>query len=85
MAIELARAALGAALLLAAPLLGVALVVGLATSIAQTATGLQEQALSVIPKILAVGCALLALLPRLIGEASAFTLRLFALAGELGR
>ena len=39
---------------LAAPLLGVALVVGLAVSIFQATTQVQEQTLSFVPKILSV-------------------------------
>ncbi|MCD6364219.1 MAG: flagellar biosynthesis protein FliQ [Synergistetes bacterium] len=54
MAIEIIRKALFTALLVAAPMLGVALVVGVLISIIQTATSIQEQTLTFIPKIVAV-------------------------------
>ncbi len=54
MAIEIIRKALFTALLVAAPMLGVALVVGVIISIIQTATSIQEQTLTFIPKIVAV-------------------------------
>ena len=44
---------------MAAPMLGVALVVGLTISIFQTATSIQEQTLTFVPKIVAVFCALI--------------------------
>jgi flagellar biosynthetic protein FliQ len=61
--IDLARATLTTALLLVAPALLVGLVVGLAVSLFQTITSLQEQTLAIVPKILAVGATLLLLLP----------------------
>jgi len=52
--INLAQNALMTILLVAAPLLALSLIVGLAVSIFQATTQIQEQALSFIPKILAV-------------------------------
>jgi len=52
--INLAQNALMIVLYLAAPLLGISLIVGLAVSIFQATTQIQEQTLSFIPKILAV-------------------------------
>ena len=46
-------------LLVAAPMLGLGLMVGLAGSIFQTTTSIQEQALAFIPKIIAVFVAIL--------------------------
>ena len=53
-AIELARHALLVALILAAPVLIVALLVGLVTSALQTATQLQDQTLSFVPRLVVV-------------------------------
>jgi flagellar biosynthetic protein FliQ len=78
MAIDLVRATLVTALLLAAPLLGAAIVVGLVVSVLQTATGVQEQTLSFVPKLLAVGAVFLIALPWLIGIISAFATRLLS-------
>jgi flagellar biosynthetic protein FliQ len=53
--VDLARQALWMTMLISAPLLGVGLIVGLLVGIFQAATSINEQTLSFIPKILAVG------------------------------
>ncbi len=53
--IDLWRAALMTAAVVAGPFLGVALAVGLATSLIQAATQMQENVLSFVPKLIAVG------------------------------
>jgi flagellar biosynthetic protein FliQ len=53
-AISLIQEALFRAILIAAPMLGIGLIVGLVVSILQTATTIQEQTLTFVPKILAV-------------------------------
>lgn len=52
--IDLAQRALMVVLYVSAPMLGLSLIVGLAVSIFQATTQIQEQSLSFIPKILAV-------------------------------
>jgi flagellar biosynthetic protein FliQ len=52
--LDIARDAIFTLIKLASPLLGVALVVGLAISIFQATTQIQEQTLSFVPKIIAV-------------------------------
>lgn len=52
--ISIAQSALWTVLLVSAPMLGLSLIVGLAVSIFQATTQIQEQTLSFIPKILAV-------------------------------
>ena len=52
--IELGREALWVAILIAGPLLGVALIVGLIIGIIQAATSINEMTLSFIPKIAAL-------------------------------
>lgn len=52
--INIAQNALKVILYVSAPLLGISLIVGLAVSIFQATTQIQEQTLSFIPKILAV-------------------------------
>ncbi len=52
--INIAQNALLTTLYVAAPLLGLSLLVGLAVSIFQATTQIQEQTLSFIPKILAI-------------------------------
>lgn len=62
-AIELARHALLIALILAAPVLGVALLIGLVTSALQTATQLHDQTLSFVPRLVIVMLIALLTLP----------------------
>jgi flagellar biosynthetic protein FliQ len=59
MIISLAREALTLAIMLAAPALGFGLLVGLAVSILQATTQIQEQTLTFVPKIIAVFVSLL--------------------------
>lgn len=64
--VELARDLLVTTLLLAGPILVVGLVVGLGVSLFQALTSVQEQTMSLIPKMFAVmGVALLLLAPML--------------------
>ena len=60
MVIDLSRQALWTALLVCAPLLLVALAVGLFIGIIQAATSVNESTLSFIPKLIVMGLALLA-------------------------
>ena len=60
MVIDLGRQALWTAMLVCAPLLLVALAVGLIIGIVQAATSINESTLSFIPKLMAMGLALLA-------------------------
>ncbi len=57
--IQLGQEALMMVLLISAPMLGLGLLVGLAVSIFQTTTSIQEQTLAFIPKIIAVFVAIL--------------------------
>jgi flagellar biosynthetic protein FliQ len=56
--IDLGRSALMAVMLISAPLLLVALAVGLVIGVIQAATSVNEATLSFIPKLLALGLAL---------------------------
>lgn len=62
-AIEVARHALLMALMLAAPVLGVALLIGVVTSAVQTATQLHDQTLSFVPRLVIVMLIALLTLP----------------------
>ncbi len=57
--IQLAQEALMTVLLVSAPMLGLGLMVGLAVSVFQATTSIQEQTLAFIPKIVAVFVAIL--------------------------
>jgi flagellar biosynthetic protein FliQ len=56
--LDLWYGALATAAAVAAPFLGVALVVGLLAALVQAATQLQENVLAFVPKIIAIGVAL---------------------------
>lgn len=74
---DLARNAIMVAMLIAAPLLLVALLVGLLVSILQTMTQVQEQTLSFVPKLLAVGATMLVALPWMLQLLVEYTANLF--------
>ncbi len=62
-ALDIAREALLTALLTAAPMLGVGIVVGLLISLFQTVTQLNDQTLSIAPKIVAMLAAVIFFIP----------------------
>ncbi|WP_079415218.1 flagellar biosynthesis protein FliQ [Thiomonas intermedia] len=73
----LAQQALWVTFLVALPLLGVALVVGLVVSLIQAATQLNEMTLSFVPKVLAMGLAGVFAGPWMLHVMMDFTIRLF--------
>ncbi|MBM3832084.1 MAG: flagellar biosynthesis protein FliQ [Verrucomicrobia bacterium] len=74
--IELLRILLSQAVIVAAPFLLTALLVGLLISLFQTITSIQEQTLSFVPKALAVVGLLFIILPWLIRTLMDFTVRM---------
>jgi flagellar biosynthetic protein FliQ len=75
--VGLGREALFTALLVAAPMLGLALVIGLAVSIFQATTQIQEQTLSFIPKLIAIFGGLALFGPWMLTTLLEFTRHLF--------
>ncbi len=71
------------ALKLAAPLLTVSIVIGLVVSIFQAATQIQEQTLTFVPKILAIGLLLFVLGSWMISILGDLMIRLFSMAAVL--
>jgi flagellar biosynthesis protein FliQ len=71
--------------MLAAPILGVALAVGLVISLIQAITSIQEMTLSYIPKMLAVGLVLLILTPWLLQMLIDFTTNAFQFIPNVSR
>jgi len=84
MVVEVARRAIEVALLLAAPTLIVALVVGLVISIFQAATQINEQTMTFIPKIVCVFITLLIAAPWIMQKLITFTQGIFAMLPGLG-
>ena len=76
MIVHLGRLTLETALLVAAPLLAVALVVGLLLSLVQTLTSLQDQTLATVPRLLGVAAATVVLMPWLLRHLAGFTVQL---------
>ena len=71
------QSAVTLALTIAAPLLGVALAVGLVISLFQAMTSIQEMTLSAIPKMLAVAGVLILLAPWMLEMMADFTTDVF--------
>jgi flagellar biosynthesis protein FliQ len=76
--LDLAQTALKTMLMVAGPLLAVTLIVGLIVSIFQALTQINEATLTFIPKILAMGGALLILGPWMLRILSSFTTELYS-------
>ncbi|MDI6789151.1 MAG: flagellar biosynthesis protein FliQ [Deltaproteobacteria bacterium] len=72
-AIGIAKDAIEVTLLISLPILGIGMVVGLAVSIFQAVTQIQEMTLSFVPKIVAVMLALLAFFPWIMNKLTVFT------------
>ena len=65
-------------LLVALPMLGVALVIGLAVSVFQAVTQIQEQTLAFIPKILGLAVVIVVAGPWMLGHVLAWTEQLYS-------
>lgn len=77
-AAEIMRHAVMITILVASPLLLVSLIVGVVVSLIQAVTQIQEQTLTFVPKLLALGVALIILLPWILTQLTDY------LAGVLG-
>lgn len=85
MVLELGRNALVTTLLLSAPMLVGALVVGLVVSIFQALTQINEATLAFVPKILAVFAVMAVAGPWLINTMLSYTVSLFQLLPSMAR
>jgi flagellar biosynthetic protein FliQ len=75
--VDLARNAVMLALLVAGPMLVVALLVGLTVSVLQAVTQIQEQTIAFVPKLVAVGAVFLLALPWILQLLVKYTTELF--------
>jgi flagellar biosynthesis protein FliQ len=75
--VDLARNAIVMALMLAGPMLLVALGVGLLISVIQAVTSIQEQTLAFVPKLIAVALVFLIALPWMLQMLVRYTVELF--------
>ena len=75
-AVSLGRATLVIVLTIAIPILGIGLVVGVLVALFQAVTSIQEQTLSMVPKILSTAAALFFLMPWILNQVTDFALSL---------
>ena len=80
----LGRDAVSLVLLLAAPLLGVGLALGLVIGVLQAITSIQEQTLSFIPKVVGAMIAFLVALPWMLRLLTSYTAQLFVHLSRFG-
>lgn len=83
--VDLARRAMLMALLLGAPMLLVALVVGLLVSLFQALTQIQEQTLAFVPKFIAVAAIFLISLPWLLHTGVRYTREILMAIPSMGQ
>ncbi len=76
--LEIVRTTLVTAALLSAPVLGVALVVGVLISLFMAVTQINEATLTFVPKIIAVGAVFILMLPWMVGKAQWFMEYIFS-------
>lgn len=76
--VEIMRKTLETAVLLGAPMLIIATVVGVAISILQVVTSLQEATLSTVPRLAAVATAIFLLMPWMLRRLGMFTIAMFS-------
>jgi flagellar biosynthesis protein FliQ len=84
-AVSIMRGGIYEILLLAAPVLLVAMVVGLVVSIFQATTSIQEQTLTFVPKIAAIMLILALLGGWMFGNLEQYTRDLFAMIPQMAR
>lgn len=77
--IEILSEAFFTVLLILMPILGAGLIVGVAISIFQAATSIQEQTLTFVPKIIVTAVAIIVALPFIADKMIAFTHKIFNL------
>jgi flagellar biosynthetic protein FliQ len=83
MVVDIGRQAVYTMLIVSAPMLGFALLVGLGVSILQAVTQINEMTLTFVPKIIAVTVALVVFLPWIIKMLVGFTRHMYGLIGGL--
>lgn len=84
-AYELIKICLTEAFIVSAPIIGLCLVVGVLVSLFQTITTIQEQTLTFVPKVFAVGGVLWLLSPWILQKLGNLTVLFFQRMGEIAR
>ena len=81
--VQLARRSFEVTLMLSAPLLLFSLIVGLAVSIFQTVTSINEATLAFVPKIVAVMIAMIVFFPWMMSYMSDFTREIYGMIANM--
>ncbi len=81
--IELGQMAMKTTLLVAGPMLGAGMIVGLIISIFQAATHVNEMTMTFVPKIVTVFVVLVLSLPWIISQLTNFTMAIFERIGAM--
>jgi flagellar biosynthetic protein FliQ len=76
-ALDISREALMHIIVLSAPLLGIALIVGVVISLFQAVTQIQEMTLTFVPKIFAMAIAMIIFLPFMLNKIMLYAERMF--------
>ena len=76
-AIDLLREAMLTALLIVGPILIIGMVIGLVISVVQAVTQIQEQTLTFVPKLIAMGIAIVLVMPWMFQRLMDYTRTLF--------
>ncbi len=82
--IGILREALMTTMIVAAPILGISMIVGLIISIFQTTTSIQEQTLTFVPKMIAIFMTIIVLASWIIRTLVTYTKNLFMLIEKSG-
>lgn len=73
-AVEILRSLVGTALLVIAPILIVAVLVGVTVSLFQSVTSIQEQTLTFVPKVIAIGMVIVFTAPWILRQLMQFAI-----------
>ena len=85
LAIDFFKSTVVFALYTVAPFLILTLIIGLATSLIQSVTSLQEQTLTFVPKLLGLSAMILILTPWLLRSLTEFTVTIITRMGSMGQ
>ena len=85
LAIDFFKSTVVFALYTVAPFLILTLIIGLATSLIQSVTSLQEQTLTFVPKLLGLSGLILILTPWLLRSLTEFTVTIITRMGSMGQ
>lgn len=84
-AVDIARLTMKVTMMIALPILGSALLVGLLVSILQAVTQVNEMTLTFVPKLFVVGVVVLVLVPWMLTVLMDFSTQVFSMLGDAPR